>query len=613
MTPDQYLDALLGLPGLYAPAVSPDGKWAAWTWFRAGPAADVYTAPTDAAAPPLRLTDTPDDTMLVSWTPDSSAVIVAQDHDGDERARLFRVDLARPLEMQPLTAADPHYFLHEGWLHPNARLLFYAANFDAETGEEIEPTLIFRHDLATGERRPIARPRKPGWPAPELNEPGTHILYNRQDIGPSGSQVWLVDIEGREDREVLNFGPAVKTQASWHPDGRQAVVLSEAGSHRRVGIWDRDGGAVRWLVDDPARNIEAAFVPRGSDGSRAVVLEVRDAGTRASLLDIETGAETPLPPMSGNLTPLHPLADGEWVGIYGSSRQPTDLVRFSLTGPHPESFTSLTRVWERTPLRPADLAPATDYRWRSVDGREIQGWLYRAPGPALGTIVYIHGGPTSHSSDAVNNAIQFFVSQGFNVLDPNYRGSTGFSLEYQDAIKQDGWGGREQDDIRAGIEALIAEGIAAPGKVGVTGTSYGGYSSWYAITHFPPEVVAASAPICGMTDLVVDYETTRPDLRPYSEEMMGGRPDQVPDRYHERSPINFVSDIRGRLLIVQGMQDPNVSPENVRAVRSALNAAGVAYDVLAFEDEGHGIKRPKNQKILYTRLAEFFAAAFGEA
>ena len=257
---------------------------------------------------------------------------------------------------------------------------------------------------------------------------------------------------------------------------------------------------------------------------------------------------------------------------------------------------SLSRVWDDTILQPNDLAQAQDFRWNSVDGLEIQGWLYRPKGEAKGTVVYVHGGPTSHSQDQVSAEIQYYVHEGFNVLDPNYRGSTGFGLAFREAIKEDGWGGREQDDIRAGIEALIAAGIAQPGKVGMTGTSYGGYSSWCAITHFPPEVLAASAPVCGMTDLVVDYKTTRPDLRPYSEEMMGGSPKEAPERYYERSPINFVQNIKGKLLIIQGMQDPNVTPENVRAVEAALQKAGVHYEVLAFEDEGHGIIRPKNRR-----------------
>jgi dipeptidyl aminopeptidase/acylaminoacyl peptidase len=284
-------------------------------------------------------------------------------------------------------------------------------------------------------------------------------------------------------------------------------------------------------------------------------------------------------------------------------------VRFSLDAIHPERFVSLTRIWERTPLRPSDLAPAEDFRWRSVDSLEIQGWLYRARQPK-GTIVYIHGGPTAHSEDRFSVQIQFFVSQGFNVLDPNYRGSTGFGLAFQEKIKEDGWGGREQDDIRTGIEALLARGIAQPGKVGVTGTSYGGYSSWCAITRWPTDIVVAAAPVCGMTDLVVDYRTTRPDLRPYSEEMLGGSPEQIPQKYYERSPINFVHNIKGKLLIVQGGRDPNVTPENVRAVRAALERAGIPYELLVFEDEGHGISRPANQKTLYLRLVEFFSGAF---
>jgi dipeptidyl aminopeptidase/acylaminoacyl peptidase len=92
--------------------------------------------------------------------------------------------------------------------------------------------------------------------------------------------------------------------------------------------------------------------------------------------------------------------------------------------------------------------------------------------------------------------------------------------------------------------------------------------------------------------------------------MLGGAPAEVPAKYRERSPINFVSNIRGRLLIVQGLQDPNVTPENVRAVTAALQAAGVEYELLAFDDEGHGIAKPKNQKTLYLRLLDFFSDAF---
>jgi dipeptidyl aminopeptidase/acylaminoacyl peptidase len=610
MTPADYLDAVLALPRLIAPHVSPDGRWVAWTWFGAGPAADVYAAPADGATPPLRLTDTGDDTILVSWSPDSRAVLVAQDRDGNERDRLYLVALDAPLALEPLTEADPHYYIRGGELHPNGRWLVYGANVDLATGTEIEPNWLYRHDLATGERAVIARPEKANWGHPRLSPTGDHILYMRMDRHPAGAQYWLVGSDGAGDREVLNFGDDVKCQASWFPDGQRAVVIAETPTHARLGVWSLADGGIRWLIDDPARNIEHAFVPR--NGDQIVVIEVRGARNHPSLLDPATGEEWPFPAVPGNLTPLAPAANGEWVALYASSQQPTDLVRFPLADCRPETFTSLARVWERTPLRRDDFAPAEDFRWQSVDGLVVQGWLYRPQSTALGTIVHVHGGPTGHSRDQINAQIQYFVRQGYVVLDPNYRGSTGFTLAFREAIKEEGWGGREQDDIRTGIEALLRAGITQPGRVGITGTSYGGYSSWCAITRWSPEVLAAAAPICGMTDLVVDYETTRPDLRPYSEEMLGGSPTQVPDRYRERSPIHFVDQIRGKLLIVQGGQDPNVTPENVRAVRAALDTAAIPYDLLVFPDEGHGISRPKNQRVLLERLATFFATSFAE-
>jgi len=270
----------------------------------------------------------------------------------------------------------------------------------------------------------------------------------------------------------------------------------------------------------------------------------------------------------------------------------------------------LAQPFANSALGPADFAAPEDFRWRSVDGLDIQGWLYRPAAPAKGLVVQVHGGPTAHSEDALSAFIQACVAAGFAVLDPNYRGSTGFGLAFREAIRQDGWGGREQDDIRTGAEAVIARGLAPAGKVAVTGTSYGGYSAWCAATRWPATLLAAAAPICGMTDLVVDYHSTRPDLRPYSEEMLGGSPDEVPERYRERSPIHFVDRIAARLLIVQGMNDPNVTPENLHQVEAALKAAAIPYETLLFDDEGHGIRKPRNLRLLYARLIAFFAAAF---
>ncbi len=600
------IDALLAVPAMGRALLAPDGRHVAWSWSRLAPAADIYVASTSGGGAPRRLTATPDDTYLVSWTPDSAALVVAEDRGGDERLQLFR--LALDGKMTALTEPSPPFFLRGGEIDPAGRHLVFAANLDPATGETIEASYVIRQDLATGSRLALARPAKPHNFRPLLDKTGRRILYTRRDLDPAGTQIWLVDIDGRHDCEILNAGAAVKASASWFPDGRRALVLAETATHKRLGVLDVESGAVAWLIDDPSRAIESAHVPE--HGARIVVTEVREARSRASLLDPETGAEEEVVPADGTLLPLGALPDGAWIGRAYGARQPDDLVRFERGGGAGRGLLPLARPLAHGAVAAADLVAPEDFRWRSADGLEIQGWLYRPRAAARGLVVQIHGGPTAHSEDAFSAWIQACLAAGFAVLDPNYRGSTGFGLAFREAIRKEGWGGIEQDDIRSGAEAVVARGIVPPGKVAVTGTSYGGYSSWCAATRWPRRLLAAAAPICGMTDLVVDYRSTRPDLRPYIEEMLGGSPEQVPERYRERSPIHFVARIEARLLIVQGMNDPNVTPENLHAVEAALQAAGVPYETLLFADEGHGIRKPKNLALLYERLIGFFGAAF---
>ncbi|MBN2500697.1 MAG: S9 family peptidase [Anaerolineales bacterium] len=610
-----YLEQLLNLPDVVTAKLSPDGRWVAFVWYHVHENFDVFVVPSDGSAAPVALTHTPEWTWLVDWTPDSKAVIVQQDHDRDERVMLFKVEIDQPEHMQPLTEDRPDYFLRGGNLHPDGKTLFYGANYDFEGNAPVEPTYIYRHDLESGERQVIARPKAPAYTVPKLSPDGMYVLYARKDRHPSGRQFHLVDVNGEDDREILHLGDEYKISARWLPDSEHILVISDSTDgqlqeHISIGLYHWPSDELRWLVDDPARTVEGAWV---SPDGLIVVNEVRDTVHVSTFIDITTDLEMPFPRLPGNLVPLGRTADGAWVGFYYAANRPVELVRFDLDATQPADLVSLTNVWQHTDLKPEQLAAAEDFRWQSVDGMQVQGWLYRADPNPKKAVVYIHGGPTSHSENKLNASIQYFVSQGFNVLDVNYRGSTGFGLAFRERIKEDGWGGREQDDIATGAQALIAAGLAEPGKVGVTGTSYGGYSSWCQITHTPADVVGAAVPICGMTDLVVDYHTTRPDLRPYSEEMIGGTPEAIPEKYHERSPINFVEHIKGKLLIVQGAQDPNVTPENMREVVKRLTLHDIPYDLLVFDDEGHGIYRPQNQAALYRRMADFFNEAFAEA
>ena len=185
---------------------------------------------------PFALTHTPERTHFTNWTPDSRAVLVQEDTGGDERARLFQVEIDRPGEMQPLTEAHPPYFLRGGALAPDGRTLFYGANYDFSAGHELGPSWVYRHDLHSGQRTPIAFPQKPAYTIPELNQSGTHLIYGRKDLQSSGRQYHLVDAAELEDREIINFGAEVKTFARWFPDGKRILVLFQSTGQRSAGL-----------------------------------------------------------------------------------------------------------------------------------------------------------------------------------------------------------------------------------------------------------------------------------------------------------------------------------------------------------------------------------------
>jgi dipeptidyl aminopeptidase/acylaminoacyl peptidase len=604
---DAFLDRLLKVPQLYSARISPDGNLVAWIWAGLAETTQLWVTAADGTGTPRCLVGDEWDCDSFRWAPDSGSIVYARSQDGDERVGLHQVFLdGRP--RVALTEDRPDYYIHGGQLAKNGSTLLFSANVE-EDGTEIEPTLVYVQDGPKGKRRVLARPKRAHYGWPLLSPDDHHVLYDRNDPHPSGSQLWLTDLVGSIDREIVNVGPEKKADGAWSPDGKSVLVVAEAETHRKIGLWSLASDAIDWLVDDPKRAVADAAWPKRS--SEIVVDETQEARPLSYLLDPATKRERLFGPFSdGAITPVGVLADGAWLAWHYSARIPARLVRVALEASGPRILGAISQHPSADIPAPDELVAAEDFRWTSEDGLPIQGWLYRSRGKAIGTILDIHGGPTAHDEDAFAIDPQYFARAGFNVLQTNYRGSTGFSFEFQESIKLQGWGGAEQIDIRTGAEALIRAGIAEQGKVGITGTSYGGYSSWWAITHFPTEIIAAAAPICGMTDLVVDYETTRPDIRPYSEEMMGGTPSAVPKRYLERSPINFIDNIKGRLLIVQGANDPNVTPENVAEVRKRFDAAGKKYEVLVFDDEGHGIGRPANRKVLLKRLGEFFAAAF---
>ena len=252
MTPD-LLKSLLSLPRLLDAQVSPDGRWAAWVWMGVGATADVYPAPTDGSQPPLKLSVGDQNTFLASWTPDCRAVLITQDRDGDERDRLFRIDLATPGVMTLLSDPQPNYFLLDGDIgatpmqqryvlsHHDAMRVIDAirAELDRngsgaavavadEHGELIallrtdggpRPSLhnaIHKAFTAARESAPSGavgqRAREEGWPLTNFGDPrytgwggGVPIVYNGQVVGAVG----VSGLPEAEDVELAEMGAKV--------------------------------------------------------------------------------------------------------------------------------------------------------------------------------------------------------------------------------------------------------------------------------------------------------------------------------------------------------------------------------------------------------------------
>jgi dipeptidyl aminopeptidase/acylaminoacyl peptidase len=576
------------------------------------------------------LTHNEEFSYLIDWFPDSKSVIISQDVDGNERATYYQVFLDKPNQLIPITQEKPEFFIRGGSISKDGKYLYYSANYDFTNNKELETSTMVQQDLQDGKITELTTGSKSYDMYPEINSTGEVILYNRSEEDPAGTQYWLMANDGSNDREILNFGSQAKVDASWHPDGKLITFTTDHLDGEQLdinlaGIFNYENNRISWINREGkqslpglkdeliGKDIEICYYDE-FEPNILILGEIIKTKTHNYFYFMNEKKLVEFPRLAGNLQLYNRVPGDKWLVGYYSSTQPSTIVSIptnNLIGLRLADFEYHFNNFENSNLDRDQLVSAKDYEWESIDNETIHGWYYQSTTPSDKLIVFVHGGPTSHSRDNLNAEIQYYLNQGFNVLDPNYRGSTGYGVKFREKIKDDGWGGREQADIAFGVKSLIEEGKITKGKVAITGTSYGGYSAWCAITKYP-DLFDVSIPVCGMTDLIVDYETTRPDLRPYSEEMMGGSPNEVPERYFNGSPVNFIKNIKGKLLIIQGANDPNVHPENVTAVENALRDAEVEYETSIYPDEGHGIIKKQNRKKKYEEIAEFVNSWFDD-
>ena len=575
---------------------SADGNWAYFTQSGPHETDEVYAVPCDASAPPTRLTHGEDHFLIRDVSPDGNRLILAQSRHACEHDHLLLLDRATRV-LTLLTPVQSSHYLYGGRFTQDGKAIIFCTDYDYGTETVIEGGMVWHQNLATGTRTRLARTDHFFDIPPRVSPDGGKILLNLNDRKPGSTQLWVMASDGADLTEVLCLGETNNTRGDWIDADRIAFVTDHLGRDR-LGVLTLSTGQIDWLAGEP--DVFPHQIVPGTVGHFAVICHDQ---SRSFAMVHDGTALRVQPNHSGrrSLVPHARLPDGGWLAEAYDASAPHQLVRVLPDGTCLE-LTGAARF--STPHIPQD------FRWTAPDGRPCQGWLYPPEGPSNGFIAYIHGGPTWHSEDWVNPKVQFWVASGFTVLDPNYRGSTGFGYAQREAVKEDGWGGREQADIRAGIEAAVVAGFASPGRIAVAGNSYGGFSSWFAITHHA-DLVTAAIPMCGMYRLDIDYhQTEMPHGRAYSEEMMGGTPEQFPEKYANAGPGNFIDQIRGHVMIVHGLADSNVGPENTHTAVRELTAAGIPHQVMLFENEGHGVFRRSNAETYLAASAAFLIRAF---
>lgn len=271
----------------------------------------------------------------------------------------------------------------------------------------------------------------------------------------------------------------------------------------------------------------------------------------------------------------------------------------------------LRKITEVSPwLHEDDLSEMTPISYQSRDGLTIHGYLTLPQGKEpknLPIVINPHGGPWVRDTWGYNPEIQLLASQGYGVLQMNYRGSTGYGREFwQCSFKK--WGKEMQDDISDGVKWLISEGIADPERVAIYGGSYGGYATLAGVA-FTPDLYACAIDYVGVSNLFTFMQTIPPYWKPYLEMMyeMVGNPETDAEYMRSSSPVFHIDRMKAPLFVAQGANDPRVNIDESDQIVKALRENGVDVLYMVKYDEGHGFHNEENRFEFYKAMLSFLA------
>jgi dipeptidyl aminopeptidase/acylaminoacyl peptidase len=360
-------------------------------------------------------------------------------------------------------------------------------------------------------------------------------------------------------------------------DARLLCATDRSGYHRPL-LWNpRSGERLELALGDLTGDVEP--LDWSLDGRTLLLRQVSQAMDQLHIYDLETGTLTHLVCPAGTYLDAKFGLDGCIFTFWTDALHPPQLVTLNArTGARSGMMLSVGELLPARPLR--------SIRFCSRDGTEIQGWLGLPEGTGpFPTILSTHGGPHLVMRETYNPEAQSWLDHGYAYLTINYRGSTTFGRHFKEQI----WGNLghfEVEDMVAAHDWLIREGIAQPDAILVTGASYGGFLTLMALGK-RPDLWAGGMARVAPADKVTEYYEGTDWTKGYLTAMMGGTPEEIPEKYRASSPITYAEWISAPLLVIQGRNDLRCPPGQMERYAKKMQTLGKPFEIDWF-NAGHG-------------------------
>ncbi len=530
--------------------------------------------------------------------------------------RLYRVDPGS--EPHPIT---PEVALRyaDGRVDTARNLLFCVREDHTVEGREAVNTLAYvRLDGDEGGGTVIASGND-FYSTPRLSPDGNRLAWltwNHPNMPWDGTELWIADLSGDgslSNKQQVAGGPDESIfQPEWSPDGLLHFVSDKTGWWNLYRL--RDGQI------EPLYEMQAEFgAPQWKFGyntyafispNRIVCAIVERGFARLAILDTSNKTLTPIDTDYTTIGTVCSSA-GQVVVTAGSPLHDIELVHLDLEGGEHE----VLRRSSNSEIDPGYISVPEAIEFPTDEGLTAHAFfyaprnkVYRAPeGERPPLLVLSHGGPTGQTSPLLDLEIQYWTSRGIAVLDVNYGGSTGYGTEYRRRLNGK-WGIVDMNDCTNGALYLAEQGRVDGDRLMIMGGSAGGYTTLCALT-FRDEF-KAGASFFGISDLeAMTIDTHKFESR-YLDSMIGPYPERK-DLYVERSPIHHIDRLSSPMIVLQGLEDKVVPPNQAVMMVDALREKKLPVAYLPFEGEQHGFRKAENIKRSLDGTFYFFSRIFG--